>query len=212
MDYDNDSDTFNIKLGGEGYYTKDKEYQKELSPLQRIQLRHGNKFVSPKYITFIVLMTLVDFLIIIVDLIIRLYSSAKSVNTVERVISYIIIGLRCFYFVMLIVKLILSGKKIIKNVLYILDGIIVIAAFVLVIVFRNLNRIAFSLVIVLRLILTIQMIRNSNKKMKAKQEDEINYFSQRMDEQFQREKTVRKHIQSQIDDNKKKIQLLTGGN
>lgn len=55
------------------------------------------------------------------------------------------------------------------------------------------------------------MVKNSNKKMKKKQEEEINFFSKRMNEQFEREKTVRKHIQSQIDDNKMKIQMLTGG-
>lgn len=211
MSYNNDN-SFNIKLGGEDYYTNDKDYQNELSTYKRLQLRYGDKFVSPRYITTIVLVTIFDFLVILADLIIRLYSnSTKSLIKVEKIISYVLIGFRSIYLVLLLVKLILSWKKIFRNILYILDAIIVIAAFVLVLVFDGLNRISFCLVIVLRLILTIQMIRNSNKRMKEKQEDEINNYSQCINEQLEREKTVRKHIQDQLDDNKKKIQLLTGG-
>jgi hypothetical protein len=55
------------------------------------------------------------------------------------------------------------------------------------------------------------MIKNNNKKMKTKQEDEINYYSKCMDEQFEREKTLRRHIQDQLDNDRRKIQLLTGG-
>ncbi|OUM63231.1 hypothetical protein PIROE2DRAFT_10257 [Piromyces sp. E2] len=213
MNYNNESDTFNIQLGGKGYYTEDKEYQKELSFYQRLQLHFGDKFFIPGYITTIVSMTVLDFFIIIVDLIIRLYitSTSKTLIKVENVLSYILITLRSIYFALTIIKLFLSYKKVFKNILYIIDAIVVIAAFVLVIIFKGLDRIAFCLVIILRLVLTIQMIKNSNKKMKEKQEDEINSYSQRMDVELQKEKTARKHIQSQIDDNRKKIQLLTGG-
>ncbi|ORX35497.1 hypothetical protein BCR36DRAFT_588522 [Piromyces finnis] len=128
--------SFHIQLGGEGYYTNDKEYQKELTTYQLI----------------------------------------KNFQ-------------KCIVF---------------------FDAIVVTASFVLVILFNGLNRIAFSLVIVLRLSLTIQMIRNSNKRTKEKQEDELNEYSLRMDEELQKEKIARKHIENQIDDHKKKIQLLTG--
>jgi len=207
-----DADSFDIKLGGKGYYTDDKEYQKELSAYQRLQLHFGDKFFKPGYITAIVIMTILDFFIIIIDLIFRLYStSSKSLLKAEKILSYILIALRSIYFAILVVKIILSYKKIFKNILYIIDAIVVIAAFVLVLVFKGLNRISFCLVIILRLVLIIQMVRNSNRKMKEKQEDEINTYSHLMDEQLQREKTARKHIQNQIDNNKKKIQLLTGG-
>ncbi|KAL6612690.1 hypothetical protein U3516DRAFT_901047 [Neocallimastix sp. 'constans'] len=197
--------SYNIDLDGEDYYSNDS------SAYKKLQIRFGSKFVSPRYITIIVLATIFDFLIIITDLILRLYSiSIKSLVSVEKVISIILISLRSIYFALLIVKLIFAWNKIFRNILYILDAIIVTAAFVLVIVFSGLNRISFCLVIVLRLILTIQMVRNSNRRMKEKQEDEINYYSKRMDEQLEREKTVRKHIQDQLNDNQKKIQLLTG--
>ncbi|KAG4086298.1 hypothetical protein H8356DRAFT_1735312 [Neocallimastix lanati (nom. inval.)] len=197
--------SYNIDLDGEDYYSNDS------SAYKKLQIRFGSKFVSPRYITIIVLATIFDFLIIITDLILRLYSiSIKSLVSVEKVISIILISLRSIYFALLIVKLIFAWNKIFRNIIYILDAIIVTAAFVLVIVFSGLNRISFCLVIVLRLILTIQMVRNSNRRMKEKQEDEINYYSKRMDEQLEREKTVRKHIQDQLNDNQKKIQLLTG--
>ncbi|ORY79154.1 hypothetical protein LY90DRAFT_664780 [Neocallimastix californiae] len=140
--------SYNIDLDGEDYYSNDS------SAYKKLQIRFGSKFVSPRYITIIVLATIFDFLIIITDLILRLYSiSIKSLWIKQNI---------------------------------------------------------FCLVIVLRLILTIQMVRNSNRRMKEKQEDEINYYSKRMDEQLEREKTVRKHIQDQLNDNQKKIQLLTG--
>ncbi|ORX35496.1 hypothetical protein BCR36DRAFT_417188 [Piromyces finnis] len=182
--------SFHIQLGGEGYYTNDKEYQKELTTYQRLQLNFGHKFFKPKYITSIVIMTIVDFFIIIVDLVMRLYTTASSETLikVEKVISYILIALRSIYLVLLIIKLILSYKKLFRNVLYIFDAIVVTASFVLVILFNGLNRIAFSLVIVLRLSLTIQMIRNSNKRTKEKQEDELNEYSLRMDEELQKKK------------------------
>lgn len=116
MDYSGESESFNIKLGGDDYYTKDKAYQNELSFYKRLQLNHGDKFVSPKYVTIIVLATIFDFLLIIADLIIRLYSNSfKSLIKVEKIMTYIIIALRSVYFILLIVKLVISGKKIFKK-------------------------------------------------------------------------------------------------
>jgi len=203
--------SFNISEE-DGYYDENKEPKNELSTFKKLQNRFGPKFFTPRYITFIVLLTIFDFLLIIADLMLRLYSDKfKSLLTAEKVISIILIVLRSLYFVFLILKLVLNIKKLVKNVWYIIDAIIVVAAFVLVIIFSGLNRIAFCLVIVLRLVLTIQMLKNSNKKMKMKQEDEINEYSKCMDEQLEREKIVRKHIQDQIDNSNKKIQMLTGG-
>jgi len=213
MSVESEPRSFDI-IGGAPLYDpeKEKEPQNKVSFFKKLQNRYGGLFFTPKYITFVVLFTIVDLLIIMADLMLRLYSDTfKSLLTVEKVFSIIIIVLRSIYLAFLIIKLILNIKKLFKNVLYILDAIIVVAAFVLVIIYSGLNRIAFSLVITLRLVLTIQMLRNNNKKLKQKQEDEINEYSRCMDEQLEREKAVRKHIQDQIDNRKGKIQLLTGG-
>jgi hypothetical protein len=115
MNYNEEDNSFNIKIGGEGYYTKDKAYQSELSTYRRLQLLYGDKFVLPRYITLIVLATLFDLFLIITDLVLRLYSnSIKSLISVEKVIGYILISLRFVYLILLITKLILSYKFIFK--------------------------------------------------------------------------------------------------
>lgn len=160
---------------------------------------------------FVVSVLVIDVMIIMANLIVKLYEvNHPNLDSTDQVLTYITMGLRSFYLLMIVVRVCSYGLIYLADPLNLFDAIIVIVAAILFMVFSGRDQIISSLFIVCRLWRINRIVEANTQKSQEKHDIKYNELQEQLSAQLDKERENNTRLRKKLEENDRSLSLLMG--